>query len=592
MRVAAQEFIKEQTHTRWWRTLSPDQRVFTVGFLMVLPFYLAPLFATRFLPGLDLPFHLALVDMLGKVDAPASPYHQIYDGGLRVSPYMAHLGALHLLSRLIPINAAHKLIMGCYVAGLPLSTAYLLSRCGRSRVPALLGFVLVYNMTVHYGFISFAISVPVLLGMLGLLASVTAPATAQGKSVAWPAAALCLTTMLLFLCHLQNYLFGLCAAAVFIAFSGGTPLRRRLLAGACLVPSLLGLIYWDLTTRLAANPARQRTGAAYALKLLWDTRKGDARGHPWLHLVDRVRAFPDHLLRGFVDRVDRQAAVALLLGLLLYVVLGVLGRRRPLAGMADSKERPARMQFAGVVVVLGGVLAYLALPHHLREFELMTFYPRLAVMVAALLPLLVPAGLLRYPPRVLYALAVPAVAVSLWYGVEVTRHYRSFARETADFADVLDRVPPGGRALGLVYDRTSRVMANESLLVGLPSYYPVEHPGMGSLVRILYCGMRHMPCRLKQGASEPPDPGAWAPQSMDLGRAVPYFDYFFARSAPPPQQLFGPFADRIQQVARSGSWVVYRKMPGAVFAPPAPNRFPMLPDRLPLPGRMTVPPPR
>jgi hypothetical protein len=46
--------------------LDADALIFGVCFLALLPLYLAPLFVTLILPGLDLPFHLALADMLGK----------------------------------------------------------------------------------------------------------------------------------------------------------------------------------------------------------------------------------------------------------------------------------------------------------------------------------------------------------------------------------------------------------------------------------------------------------------------------------------------------------------------------------------------
>jgi hypothetical protein len=48
------------------RQLDGDARAFGLGYLLLLPLYLAPLFVARYLPGLDLPFHLSMADMLGK----------------------------------------------------------------------------------------------------------------------------------------------------------------------------------------------------------------------------------------------------------------------------------------------------------------------------------------------------------------------------------------------------------------------------------------------------------------------------------------------------------------------------------------------
>src|SRR5262249_22985770 len=127
--------------------------------IALLPLYLLPLFLTRFLPGLDLPFHLAIADSLGKSQT-------AYESHLQLSPYVLHYLALRLLSYAMPILLAHKLVVAAYIAALPWSLARLLDACGRSRVPALLAFPLAYNMPLHYGFFSFSLSVPLLLLLL------------------------------------------------------------------------------------------------------------------------------------------------------------------------------------------------------------------------------------------------------------------------------------------------------------------------------------------------------------------------------------------------------------------------------------------
>lgn len=105
----------------------------------------------------------------------------------------------------------------------------------------------------------------------------------------------------------------------------------------------------------------------------------------------------------------------------------------------------------------------------------------------------------------------------------------------------------------------------ESALIGLPSYYPIERPSSTSMVPILYCGMRHMPCqRLPHGA--PPELNPWAPQQLDVAKALQYYDYFLVRSAPPPERLFGPWISQVALVARSGTWAVFRRQT------PAPDR--------------------
>jgi hypothetical protein len=124
-----------------------------------------------------------------------------------------------------------------------------------------------------------------------------------------------------------------------------------------------------------------------------------------------------------------------------------------------------------VVVFAGALVAYLGLPHHLRAYELMTFYPRFSVLMVLMGTLLVPGALRRIDGLGRVFVLVPPVLLGALFGIEVVRHYRFYNTEVADFGAVLDKTPPGGRALGLVYDRASRVMRIESAMVGMPSLY-------------------------------------------------------------------------------------------------------------------------
>jgi len=65
------------------------------AYLLLLPLYLAPLYVTAPLfPGLDLPFHLSLADMLAKSGRADSAYATFYQGTPALAPYGAHYLAL------------------------------------------------------------------------------------------------------------------------------------------------------------------------------------------------------------------------------------------------------------------------------------------------------------------------------------------------------------------------------------------------------------------------------------------------------------------------------------------------------------------
>ena len=548
------------------RNLDGDARAFGLGYLVLLPLFLAPLFVARLLPGLDLPFHLSMVDMLGKNGEAGSPYGDYYVGSLGVAPYVAHYLALRILSVLMPLMTAHKVVVGIYIAALPLGGAALLNACGRSRIPALLAFPIAYNLTLHYGFISFAISLPVLLFLLAALTRFLVDEPLRPSM----GIATGLLAVLLFLCHLQNFLFGLCASATFLALAGVT-WKRRGLALATFVPALICLVVWHVTRDFEGPLAVERKSFAYAWEVLKRERMVDLEARTFAQdMMSRLRILPLHALRGFTDMVDATACKALLLAIGGYVAVALVG----LGSFSIGEPRP-RMRVAGLVALLGALVAYLGLPHHLREFELMTFYPRFSVLVLVLALLAIPSGLRRLDGMGRVVALLPALAVSGLYSFELIKHYRFYDQEIADFTAVVDKVPPGGRAVGLVFDRQSRVMRIESALVGLPHLYPVLRPHPQSMTPVFYCGMRHMPCKRLAAKVPIPDPGPWAPQNFNPVATAEFFDYLFLR-LPPVQPLFGTAHPKLKLVAQEGSWLVYGRAGGgsaaAAAAPPSVDR--------------------
>jgi hypothetical protein len=548
---------------RWcWSGEVSDGQLFAMAYVVVLPFLLAPLFATRLLPGLDLPFHLAAADLLSKVGRPDSPYAPYYTGGLHIAPYAAHFIALVSLGKVMNLLAAHKLIVMIYVAGMPLAMASLLATCRRSRIPALLAFPLAYNLTLHYGFISFALSLPVVLWLLAQMTKLANAETRRAFVLRWFATAG--VAILLFLCHLQNFLYGVCAALAFAALSVA-PLRRRLVAALALVPAFAGLTYWQLSSPPVAGQAKLT--AALAWSFLKRHRLNDLGATKWPEdLWNRTVTIPLHALRGFMDGSHAPACRGLVLIMTTYVLVGLLAWPATDEREDSRSLRRRRMRLAGVIAFLGAWAAYLALPHHLQELELMTFFPRFSVLVLLMFLLLVPSGLLRLRGAFAVALPIPAIVFGALYGGLLYRHYKAYGAEIAGFVEVAEKTPPGGKALGLVFDRRSAVMQVESTLIGIPSFYPALRPAKGSMVPPNYCGLRHMPCRLKvphEIGTSPWSPSAFLPAAM-----LPTFDYFFVRSLPPNFDLFRGYHGMVELVARSGPWAAFRKKPGPIVPDP------------------------
>lgn len=560
-----------------------DAWVFAVAYTLLLPFFLAPLFVTRILPGLDLPFHLAAADMLGKAGRADSPYAAFYDGGLRIAPYAAHFLALVGLGKLMTLLAAHKLIIVFYVAGLPLAMASLLSACRRSRIPALLAFPLAYNLTLHYGFISFALSLPVVVLLLAEMAKLVHTDGRRAFALRWLVATA--MAILLFLCHLQNFLYGVCAALAFAVLCSA-PILRKLAAVTSLIPAFVGLAYWHLTSPPVTGQAKLTPALAW--RFLKEHRLQDMGRESFLtDMSNRIISIPIHALRGFTDDIHNRACRGLVLVMLAYLAIGFVAWCGPGVPRGPRPTPRGRLRVAGVIVFLGALFAYLALPHHLQELELMTFFPRFSVLVLLMFLLLVPAGLLRLRGLLFVLLPVPALVFGALYGRQLYLHYRAYAAEVAGFVDVVEKTPPGGRALGLMFDRKSKVMQVESALLGIVGFYPAMRPAPGSMAPPMYCGLRHMPCRLKVAPDYIPSP--WAPDTFNPAKVLPNFDYFFTRSMPPGFDPFRGYHGMVERIAESGVWVAFRKKPGPLVPDPPPAPPP--PPRPPAPAVVPAPPP-
>lgn len=534
------------------RALAPDEITFWIGYGLLLPVSLAPLFVTRLMPGLDLGFHLAIVDMLHKVGTPESPHGAIFEGRFGVKPYALYYFLVYAFSKLWSINVAHKIVLGLYVAALPATTGALLKGLGRSPLPALLAFPLAYNMNLHYGFLSFCISLPVVLGYLALVTRLR-----ETNPPRWTYAALTVLAMVLFLGHAQTFFLGVLTGGLVMTI-GAPTWKRRLLYAGTLLPALSLLVYWQAQGIFHTPDNVPRKDMLYVLKDAWAHRLTEVvpTRTQWDEIVARMTAgLRVHSLRGFRDRVDERM-VELWIGTLGLYTLGIL-----IFTLIRDRLQPWRRlsrYLFGLIPLFVVTALYLALPHHLPE--LATLYPRFAIVVMVMMLLLPGAAIRRLRFRWAALCALPAIALSGWYGAQVARHYVLYGREIADFLAVVDRAPPNKKMIGLLYGRDSAVMNVESAWAALPSFYVVLRPGPKSLMNLIYCPATQVPCKVKDSKLLPPDPGAWAQHTFDQDRALAYFDLFLVHTGnATPHELI----KQLKPFARSGKWHLYENDPVA-----------------------------
>ena len=127
------------------------------GFLLVTP---------AVYPFIDLPFHLTAATAMQQVATGEGPLATLFTYDLAWRPNVVHLLFVNL--PIFPsIEFGNRVFYGLYALLLPLSLLFLV-RCLRGD-PAisLLGFLLLYNFNVHWGFAGYTLAIPLVLLFLG-----------------------------------------------------------------------------------------------------------------------------------------------------------------------------------------------------------------------------------------------------------------------------------------------------------------------------------------------------------------------------------------------------------------------------------------
>ncbi|MFO0570050.1 MAG: hypothetical protein U0263_30685 [Polyangiaceae bacterium] len=520
------------------RTVFGDVR-FAFAYLALAPIYLAPLVVTRFLPAFDLPHQLAIVDALLKGDATDSAYARHFSVGLELAPFSVHFVLLKALGSFVTLGVAAKLLIGAVVLALPLTVARLLVGSGKSPLPALLAFPLVYSMPLHYGLVAFVVALPLVVWLLAEASDETGWRERPRRT----ALRLALLALATFFAHLEAWAVGMVGASWAVLASAPSRRTRALGLGA-LAPSLAPAALY--LARIAREPRFAHEPSL--LRALYTARSQELAEHGVLSdLASRIRGVPVHLLRGFNDGSDETIASAWLAVVALWMLLGIAS-----GGVRSLRTRP-RAGPLGLVLV--GALAYLGFPHHALPHAY-SVYPRFALVLALLLLLVVPARVANWSARARTActglVSLLLVAQGLWW----TRQYAAFGRELDDFERVVDSAPPGKAAGGLVFDAESRVMNIGGLFTGVPAYYVTERPAARSSTWLYYCAWPQLPCRMRNPEAAPL-PFFSHPQSFDARRALLDLDLLFVRGGPPEEVLFGGERARVHLLAERGAWRLF-----------------------------------
>lgn len=500
---------------------------------------LVPLWVGEHLPMVDLPQHLHLISVLHRLNDPSTLYPRLFELRSHLTPYVGYYYAVHLINWLFPLVIANKLFLSLYVAGMPLSVAFLLRSLGRPSWPSLLALPFAYGDSFSWGFINYCSALPLTLFSLGLFLRVLTGAGGRYKGILLLSSSL--VAVLLF--HVQLYAYLGLTLPLLLIMTRASPvaakegwLKPRL--GACLaiVPSALLFFIW-VVGRLG-EPSEVDPGAPWKA---WGPMLS-SENLAYKTLTQNLRDLPEVLANALRDGSDRWALYAVtaiaVAGWLVAIVLGLSQENRE-----GPIERWRLAALAGVAL-----LCFFALPFDIRGYVyyLNTRYAHLAAPL--LLATVPPVG--RHTRVFLGASAAASVFLAVPLAVGVVH----FNQEAADIDRLSSAVAPMPMIMGLIFNPASSIVNHPVFLHS--ATIPARE--RGGATNFSFASTPHSP--IKYRTSPPPTfPSEWRPGQFDYARQGGAYEYFMIRGLPPEQVLGSLLSTELEVVARAGSFSLVRR---------------------------------
>jgi hypothetical protein len=514
---------------------------------------LAPLWAAEHLPLVDLPQHLHLISVLHRLGDPTTLYPQVFTARGQLTPYLGYYYAVSLLNWLLPLVSANKLFLCAYVAGMPLSMAFLLRSLKRPTWPSLLALPMAYGDSFAWGFLNYCSALPLTFLCCGLFVRALQDAPRRTR---WSAGlAVCLVAVLLF--HVQAFAFlGLGLPLLLLTtsvpedFSGDAagdrasprpPWRARLQAraGALLgvVPGVALFFVWVVGR--VGEPTEVEAGAPWKA---WGPMLSPQNLSYKPFALNRDQLF-EVLANQLHDGTDRWA----LYGVCAVAAAAALAWLVPTARAPFAEGWVERFRLPALALVALGM--YFALPFdiHGYVYYLNTRYAHLAApLVLASVPPL------RVPWRRAFLLGATGCALVL--GVTLGRGYARFGEEAQALAHLSDAAAPKARVMGLVYNPGSAVVKHPVYLHAAAELARAT----GGYANFSFALTPHSPLKYR-GAPPPSFPSEWRPDAFRWEQHAHAYDHFLLRGVP-AQHIFGArMQSELAVVAQTGGFTLVRR---------------------------------
>jgi hypothetical protein len=464
----------------WVDYLSLDSIRTTVLYWSGVALVVAGLFATKLLPCVDYPQHLALSDVARRLAVPGAPEHAEYELN-----YFTYNGLFHVLvarvSTLLPIELAGRLVVASSLLLLAGAVIALVRLLRRPPTHAALFTPILFSFSLGWGFVNYVLATAIAAWAVFFVARAALRPSVKAMAAVAGLGLLCAFAHVLAMLILCLVAAALAPEAAWRGVPRSTSRWKRaffvfMRATLAATPLLIGCVYCI---------------DVYRRQYPWDpnmyrdpTMEGSS---PWLwEKVVYFSAFATDLFRDATDQILLWAAI-LVMG---WSARLAWKRRRalekapnPLGPPGPDHEPPP---IVAPFVVL--TIAYFATPMVLVGTHLI--FPRLAQWVILTALLATP----RFPEAVAARANEWMLRIGLAVGANTLLHCAFFDWETRDASALIDDLPAGGAVTAVIWDPETLAFRNGPL-THLAGYYGARKHGRWAFAFARYLSV---PVRFKE----------------------------------------------------------------------------------------------
>jgi len=482
-----------------------NERFFYLALLLAL----TPLWLSNYLPGVDLPAQAAQAVALLEIWRGNPVFIELFEIH-PFTPYVTGTAFLALLSYVIPVVVAVKLVMSVVVIATPILSGRLLDAIGGDSRWRWLLIPSTYSFAFYWGFFPFVTAVPFGLGLLLLTVRLhRKPSVGLGFLIAT-------YTVFLFFSHLLLLCFSSLLALAWLVGSNYRQLPRLALLSipyTAPLPLVAVWIFQTMANEIYMDPGRIVFGPV--LKRLLD-----------------IPVQSTGLDGSFF-----------IVSILIFAIMIIM----PIASGFRMTKSPEKCLMA-----LSGFAAFMLFP----TFGMGTafLYDRFGLFLPILWFILwekTPAESTRWHWLGIFA-------VFIWAGVNVLR-FSAFNLETKGFDTLMAETQPGKRMLSLVATHSSSQFT-APVFLHFPSWYQAVHRGIVDF----NLGMSHVTLVRYKSKKRPKvaDALAWKPGNFQwLKNRGDDYDYFVIRSRTDiSAEIFKDHRSSVRLLGNEDWWWLYERV--------------------------------